>query len=199
MHKTWEFTRPFPMLIRYIETFFYILISQTQNLIYFGMVFSMWQNAGIISFPYPLAVFGYAMLEETRPRKEFWDYVRIYTTFILFFKLTLNLAIFEPLLRSDWFEFWAALLKIGIFDYDNIWHITFYMMPEILIISFIMLNEIKLKLLGLFYHIETDIESILEGIQRNIERGDEEMVKMKRIEAANMCMSRYFESKENQL
>jgi hypothetical protein len=29
MQKTWAFTRPVPMIMRYIETFFYILISQT--------------------------------------------------------------------------------------------------------------------------------------------------------------------------
>mmetsp|Transcript_21579 Transcript_21579/g.33227 ORF Transcript_21579/g.33227 Transcript_21579/m.33227 type:complete len:988 (-) Transcript_21579:2058-5021(-) len=199
MKKTWEFTRPFPMLIRYAETIFYILISQTQALIYFGMIFSMWQNAGIISFPYPLAVFGYAMLEETRPRKEFWDLIRIYTTIILLFKLILNLAIFEPMMDTESFKFWTALLKIGIFDYDNIFAITFYMMPEIMIISFIMLNEIKLKLLGLYYNIEQDIETVMEGIQRNIEKGDEERVKMKRIEAANMCMSRFFEFRDKQI
>jgi hypothetical protein len=36
----------------------------------------MYKNAGIISIPYPIAVFGYALLEETRPRKEFWVYIR---------------------------------------------------------------------------------------------------------------------------
>ena len=73
------------------------------------------------------------------------------------------------------------------------------MMPEILIIFFIMLNEIKLKLLGLYFEIETDIETVLEGIQRNIEKVDEEKVKQKRIESANMCMSRYFESRDLQM
>ena len=55
------------------------------------------------------------------------------------------------------------------------------MLPEILIICFIMLNEIHLKLIGLFYDIEQDIETINDGIQRNIEEGDEEKVKQKKI------------------
>jgi hypothetical protein len=48
------------------------------------------------------------------------------------------------------------------------------MLPEILIINLIMLNEIHLKLTGLYYFIEQDHESIQDGIQRNIEKGDEE-------------------------
>ena len=42
MQKTWEFTRSYPMFIRYIETFFYILISQTESVIYFCMLMSMY-------------------------------------------------------------------------------------------------------------------------------------------------------------
>jgi hypothetical protein len=68
------------------------------------------------------------------------------------------------------------------------------MMPEILIMCFIMLNEIKLKLLGLYFQTENEIESIQEAIQRNIENGDEEKVKQKKDERNNMCMSRFFES-----
>lgn len=37
----------------------------------------------------------------------------------------------------------------------------FYMIPEILIIFFIMLNEIKLKLIGLWYENEIETESVL--------------------------------------
>ena len=57
---------------------------------------------------------------------------------------------------------------------------------------FIMLNEIHLKLIGLYYNIEEDIESVGEGIQRNLEKGDEEKVKQKKLAAANMQMSEFF-------
>jgi len=194
MKKTWEFTRTWPMMIRLTETFFYILISQTQNIIYMSMIFSMYQNAGIISVVYPVSVFGYALLEETRPRKEFWDYVRVYTTFILFFKFIMNLSLFEEMMDSDDFKFMTGLLKIGIYEYKSMVDLTFYMMPEILIICFIMLNEIKLKLLGLYFQTEQEIEGVVEGIDRNIEKGDEEKVKMKKLQSSNMLMSVYFAS-----
>jgi hypothetical protein len=131
-------------------------------------------------------------LEETRPRKEFWDLVRRYTTAILFFKFLMNLSIFEELMGGKSFQFYTGLLKIGIYDYESMLKLTIYMMPEILIMCFIMLNEIKLKLLGLFFEIEQDIESVMEGIDRNMEKGDEEKVKFKKLQASNMCMDIYF-------
>jgi hypothetical protein len=46
------------------------------------------------------------------------------------------------------------------------------MLPEVMIISLVMLNEIALKLNGLYYEIEYDVENINEGIQRFIEKED---------------------------
>ena len=69
MPRTWEFTRPTSMLFKLVETWFKIIISNTQSLIYICMIYSMYVNAGIISLLYPLMVFGYALLEETRPNR----------------------------------------------------------------------------------------------------------------------------------
>ena len=51
------------------------------------------------------------------------------------------------------------------------------MLPEILIIVFLMLNQVKLRLIGLYYQTGEDIESIGIAIQRNLEHGDEEKVR----------------------
>jgi len=98
MKNTWEFTRPFSMFIRYIETIFHILISQSQNLVYFGMILSMYENAGLVSIFYPICVFGFAILEEKRPKKSFWIMVRKYTVSLLIFKFIFNLQFFDPVL-----------------------------------------------------------------------------------------------------
>lgn len=68
MRRSWEFTRPLPMTIRLFETFVYFLISKIHNFIYFSMILSMYANAGIIGLFYPIVVFGYALLEEVRPK-----------------------------------------------------------------------------------------------------------------------------------
>ena len=78
------------MMFKLVETWYYMIVSNTQNLIYLCMIFSMFENAGLISLVYPIAVFGYALLEETRPRREFWDFVRTYTTALLFFKFLMK-------------------------------------------------------------------------------------------------------------
>jgi hypothetical protein len=36
------------------------------------MVLSQFYTAGFISIIYPFAVFGYAIMEESRPGKKFW-------------------------------------------------------------------------------------------------------------------------------
>ena len=61
---------------------------------------------------------------------------------------------------------------MGLIDYQNIYKLTLYMLPEVMIISLVMLNEIALKLNGLYYEIEYDVENINEGIQRFIEKED---------------------------
>lgn len=50
------------------------------------MIISMIVNAGIISIGYPFLVFGFALLEETRPSKSFWNKVLYYTLAILMIK-----------------------------------------------------------------------------------------------------------------
>ena len=104
----------------------------------------------------------------------------------------MNLSIWESFLENDSVKFYLSLLKIGIYDYESFSSLFFYMVPEILIICFIKLNEIKLKLLGMYWANENQIETVHEGIQRNLCFGDEEEVQRKKSEQANMCMSVYF-------
>ena len=108
------------------------------------MIFSMYMNAGFISLPYPFAVFGWALLEERRPGKKFWLFIRYYTEFLVGFKFILNLDFFASILSSPDFVKYTGYLKLGIYDYDDIGALIMYMLPEILILCFLMLHEIKL-------------------------------------------------------
>jgi len=56
------------------------------SIAYLFMIVSQIQNAGLISIAYPFAVFGYALMEELRPGRKFWEYMLVYTLFILFMK-----------------------------------------------------------------------------------------------------------------
>jgi len=126
----------------------------------------MYQNAGLTSLFYPVAVFGYGMLEEVGPPRRFWDVVRAYTVCLLIYKFILNI----DRLWDDWLQDrdeeltegtrqWrvAAItqtLKIGLYHHETIAEIIAFMMPEILIITFLTLHEIKRKLLGVYYQNE---------------------------------------------
>jgi hypothetical protein len=72
MTRTWEFTRPRVMIVRLFETLLYLFLSKIQYVIYMMMIYSTYQNAGIITIIYPFMIFGVALLEETRPTKRFW-------------------------------------------------------------------------------------------------------------------------------
>ena len=142
MKRTWEFTRAPSMAHKLLETLFYIIISNTQNLIYLSMIYSMYANAGLLSIVYPISMFGYALIEETRPRKEYWVFMRNYTSGLVFIKFVANLSIMDRLLQNETFLMVQQYLKIGLYDKKGLYEILKYMSPEIFILTFLMLNDI---------------------------------------------------------
>jgi len=123
-------------------------------------------------------VFGFGLIEEVRPKKEFWRIIRLYTTFVLILKLGFNLKYFHSFFEEDIYkEVIQGYLKLGLYDHDSLLQSLFYMMPEVLIVSFIMLNEIKLKLCGLYFQAEDELENINEAINRFKMKGDEELIR----------------------
>ena len=51
-------------------------------------------------------------------------------------------------------------MHTGFFNYDELYNIALYMIPEILIVVLLMLNDVVLRLNGLYYESEEDIETI---------------------------------------
>lgn len=93
-------------------------------------------------------------MEETRPRRIFWEFIKKYTTALLFIKFIWNLNIIEFLSKTEEFIYWEGMIKLGLYDYPELKDLLVYMLPELLIITFIMFNEIALKLKGLYYQNE---------------------------------------------
>ena len=118
--RSWKFTRPESMRLKLLETLFYMIMSNTHNLIYACGIYSMYQNAGLFGLLYPLSIFGYALLEETRPRKEYWMYLQTYTIVLLCIKFVLNLQLMEGVLSNPSFQYVSSYLKIGIYDYEEL-------------------------------------------------------------------------------
>lgn len=91
-------------------------------------------------------------------------------------KFILNLKIGKLFIHKTHKEYsfseFAGYLKIGFYSYETMSEIVLYMAPEIMILTFLMFNEIYLRMNGLFYMTETEIENITDGLKRNIEKGD---------------------------
>ena len=86
MPETKEFVKFSRIWISFVGVIPKALISKMAPIAYTFMIVSMITNAGFISILYPFAVFGYALMEEGRPPKYFWNFVIFYTTMIIFLK-----------------------------------------------------------------------------------------------------------------
>ena len=67
MYLTRDFLKGKNLAGQMIYTIMKMIASNTAGLAYFFMVLCMYRNASILSVVYPLAVFGYALIQETRP------------------------------------------------------------------------------------------------------------------------------------
>ena len=98
LRKTSEFTEWLNIIPEWIAALVRIIISNTQTIAYISMISSLYTNAGIIALHYPFAVFGMALLEETRPRKRFWRFTLKYSLVILGLKFISNLTFMQGIM-----------------------------------------------------------------------------------------------------
>ena len=74
------------MIFRHFGLLLEILVSHSEMVCYLFMIISMMKNAGFISLVYPFSVFGYAILEEMKPKKKFWYFILLYTEGLILLK-----------------------------------------------------------------------------------------------------------------
>lgn len=86
MKRTAKFITFWHMVKCYFGLFVEILCSFSEMLCYFFMIISMMRSAGFITLVYPFTVFGYALMEEFKPKRKFWYTLLIYTEAILLIK-----------------------------------------------------------------------------------------------------------------
>jgi hypothetical protein len=58
-------------------------------------------SPGILTLVYPLSVFGYALMEETRPRRYFWYLIMLYTQLLLIAQFVVSLRFWSNLLGKE--------------------------------------------------------------------------------------------------
>lgn len=101
MKRTLEFLRFGHMLKCYFGLFLEVLCSYSDMLCYFFMIVSMMRSAGFITLGYPFTVFGYALMEEFKPKRKFWYTLLIYTECILLVKFLFQLSFWELFLTDE--------------------------------------------------------------------------------------------------
>lgn len=89
LENTKQFLQTGNMIVSIIGATFEVILSNMQYVAYVAMIFSMIFNSGLVALVYPLAVFGYALIEEHRPNPKFWHFMLRYTLCILFLKFFL--------------------------------------------------------------------------------------------------------------
>ena len=78
-------------LIKYIiKKFFNFCFDNFHFIVYFFMVLNHIRNNSIISVFWPLAVFGYALIEYPRPKNVFWRITLFYSLMVTFFKFSIS-------------------------------------------------------------------------------------------------------------
>ena len=87
------------MTRHYLVLFVEILSTYSQYLCYFFMLLSMMINAGLVSIIYPLSVFGFAMMEETSPKRTFWNIILVYTLALVLVKFIYQLNFWEAFIE----------------------------------------------------------------------------------------------------
>lgn len=141
------------------------IISNTAVLAYAFMLLSMFTNAGIITLVYPFVVFGYALLEETRPGKGFWRMMLMFSLVVLLSKYLVNLE-FVHINMSDSIIGLDVYMKFGLHHIEHTKDLIWHMMPEMMIVTMILCHEIVEQFTGLYNRSELEVETVPEAIDR---------------------------------
>ena len=104
----------FKSILSKIKTFF---ANNFDYFIYLMMIINHMYNNSLLSIFYPISIFCYALLENPRPKKNYWQICLFYTIFILVIKFIFKLKLFSSLINQNKYSEFVKNLytyKIGI-------------------------------------------------------------------------------------
>jgi hypothetical protein len=167
MPKTIEFLAFSHITQAVFGALFKAIFSGQATLAYIMMVLSMVFNAGFISILYPLGVFGYALMEEGRPGKWFWKIMLNYTLTILFIKFLVQLQFWQSFntLAVSFVEIDDWLIS-GVRSKDTLGALMLYILPEMLVLGFIIGQTYYEQFTCLYEKREIFLEDISQAKQR---------------------------------
>lgn len=142
-----------------------IIISNSFVPVYICLVLAHIINCSLLSLVYPVSLFCYALLEEVRPKKIYWQFLIMYTIIVLIMK-----ALAKSTIASSIFSEEADRIshdyRLGLYLSSNgNYKITYYLF-DVMILLFTVSHIICLMLQGLYHQRETEIENIFEASHR---------------------------------
>ena len=182
LRQTYVFCKWANVMSRILAAISRAIISNTATIAYTCMLISMYINAGIVAIIYPFAVFGYALLEETRPGKKFWRRILTYSLVVLFLKYVVNIKMINEVMSATSLPFANGFIKFGLHHLEQTKDLVWHMLPEMMIVTSILCHEIVEQFTGLYDTTEFDVETVPEAIDRIFETSkylDEERAKPK--------------------
>ena len=105
------------------------LSSNFDYLIYLLMIITHMYNSSILSLFYPLSVFCYALLENPRPKKSYWQTCLYYTIIVLILKFVFQLKLLPSIMEEEKYKEFVDTLyhyKIGIRYFEEGFGIEFF-------------------------------------------------------------------------
>ena len=140
-------------------------------LTYFIMIVNHMYNCSILSILFPISVFCYALLENPRPKKLYWQICLYYTIIILLLKFIFQLNFFNSIMDESTYSNFVQNLynyKIGIKYFNEGFGSKFfaYIALDSLLLLILSLNKNVLISNGLWDRREEQIENIFLASER---------------------------------
>ena len=165
------------------------IANNFDKLIYIIMIINHMVNCSILSMFYPISIFCFALLENPRPKKLYWQICLYYTISLLSIKFIVQLKIFNIInIHKQYSEFIQKLYnyKVGIKYFDAGFGLEFfkYVSLDTFILLLLSLNKNILISSGLWDRREEEIENIFLGSERftiykdlpSIKEGDQQNI-----------------------
>jgi len=164
MNRTQAYLKTRAGPLELFSAFMELFVSNARYVTMFLMILVHLINGAFLTLFYPLAVFSYALLEESRPAKWFWDMVIYYTIAFVFVRFATQFNF-----GAESYLIWMQNYYIGLEPVKEGFQMITYILCEIAIICAANIAKMNTDLLGLEDSDELDEESVSEAIKRFIE------------------------------
>ena len=155
-------TRAGPMEL--VSAIFEMLISNANVIACILMVLAQILNGQLLTMVYPIAVFGYVLLEETRPARWFWDAIILYSLAFIFVRFAAQFNFGADGVLEVMRDYYIGIepMKDGV-------QMIQYILVEVCIVGAATIAKLNEDLIGLGEEDELDRESISDAIKRFLE------------------------------